>query len=94
MQRAEQLVENARLLLEILERGEPFPQTALDDLVQQVERFCEQLPPDQEVPRPIGRLLTELVPALDAASQNYGERDAGRIRQTAATLFAIMLEKL
>ncbi len=94
METAEQLVQHASELLEILEKGEPFAPDDLTDLVRHVELFCDHFPPGEEVPRAVSRLLTELVPALDAASQNYGEVDASRIQETASNLFVIMLEKL
>lgn len=94
MDTAEQLVQHASELLEILEEGEPFAPDDLTDLVRHVEQFCEHFPPEEEVPRKVSRLLTEMVPALDAASQNYGPRDAHRIQATAASLFVVMLEKL
>lgn len=94
METAEQLVLHASELLEILERGEPFSPDDLTDLVHQVELFCDHFPPGEEVPRAVSRLLTELVPALDAASQSYQGVDADRIQETASNLFVIMLEKL
>lgn len=94
METADQLVQHASELLEILERGEPFSPEDLTDLVQHVELFCEHFPLGEEVPRTVSRLLTELVPALDAASQNYHGVDADRIQETASNLFVIMLEKL
>ncbi|PQO47099.1 hypothetical protein [Blastopirellula marina] len=94
MDTAEQLVQHASELLEILERGEPFALEDLTDLVRHVEQFCDHFPEDEEVPRKVSRLLTELVPALDSASQKYGPRDANRIQEAAASLFVVMLEKL
>jgi len=94
MDTAEQLMQHAGDLLEILERGEPFAPEDLDDLVHQVEMFCDHFPASEEVPRKVARMLTELVPALDAASQNYGEEDTHRIQDAAGALFVVMLEKL
>lgn len=94
METAEQLVQYASELLEILERGKPFSPEDLTDLVAQVELFCDHLPPEVEVPRAISRLLTELVPALDEASQHYRPREAHWIQEAAASLFVVMLEKL
>ena len=87
MDTAEQLVDHAGELLQILEQGQPFAPEDLTDLVRHVEQFCDHFPPEEEVPRMVSRLLTELVPALDAASQNYGPRDANRIQEAAASLF-------
>lgn len=94
METAEQLVQHASELLEILETGAPFSPEDLADLVQHVELFCDHFPPGEEVPRKVSRLLTELVPALDVVSQNYEGEPAERIQETASTLFVIMLEKL
>ncbi|QDU77068.1 hypothetical protein Pan97_41280 [Bremerella volcania] len=94
METAEQLMQHAGELLEILEKGEQFAPEDLTDLVHHVEMFCDHFPASEEVPRKVARMLTELVPALDAASQNYGEADANRIQDAAGALFVVMLEKL
>ncbi|RCS51847.1 hypothetical protein DTL42_09810 [Bremerella cremea] len=94
METAEQLRQHASELLEILEKGEPFSPDDLTELVAQVELFCDHFPPGEEIPRAVSRLLTELVPALDEASQHYNSADANRIQETAASLFVVMLEKL
>lgn len=94
METAEQLMQHAGELLEILENGEPFASEDLAELVQHVEMFCDHFPASEEVPRKVARMLTELVPALDAASQNYEDSDADRIQDAAGALFVVMLEKL
>ncbi|MFN3148973.1 hypothetical protein [Bremerella sp.] len=94
METAEQLMQHAGELLEILEKGEPFAPEDLTDLVHHVEMFCDHFPASEEVPRKVARMLTELVPALDAASQNYGPADTNRIQDAAGALFVVMLEKL
>lgn len=94
MDTADELMLHAGELLGILEKGDPFAPEDLTDLVHHVEMFCEHFPASEEVPRKVARLLTELVPALDAASQNYTERDASRIHEAAGALFVVMLEKL
>lgn len=94
MDSPEQLIQIASDLLARLEKGRPFEPQELQQLVHRVEAFCEHFPPQQEIPRKVARLLTELVPALDATSQNYGERDSGRIQAAAAELFVVMLERL
>jgi len=94
MDTAEQLMQHAGELLEILEKGEPFAPDDLTDLVHHVEMFCDHYPASEEVPRKLARMLTELVPALDAVSQNYEAADANRIQDAAGALFVVMLEKL
>ncbi|WDI40346.1 hypothetical protein [Bremerella sp. P1] len=94
METAEQLMQHAGELLEILEKGQPFAPDDLTDLVHHVEMFCDHYPASEEVPRKVARMLTELVPALDAVSQNYAEADANRIQEAAGALFVVMLEKL
>ena len=94
MESPEELMQRASDLLERLEKGKPFEPAELQELVHHVEAFCEHFPPQEEVPRKVARLLTELVPALDAVSQNYGQRDASRIQAAAAELFVVMLERL
>lgn len=94
MESPEELMQRASDLLERLEKGKSFQPAELNSLVQHVEIFCEQFPPQAEIPRKVARLLTELVPTLDAVSQNYGQRDAERIQAAAAELFVVMLERL
>lgn len=94
MDTADQLMQHASELLKILEKGETFAPEDLTDLVHHVEAFCDHFPASEEVPRKVARMLTELVPALDAASQNYGEAIANRIQDAAGALFVVMLEKL
>ncbi len=94
MDSAQQLMQHASELLEILEQGQPFAPEDLTDLVHHVETFCDHFPASEEVPRKVARMLTELVPALDAASQNYEEATASRIQDAAGSLFVVMLEKL
>ncbi|MEW4451837.1 hypothetical protein AB1L30_04040 [Bremerella sp. JC817] len=94
METAEQLMQHASELLAILEQGAPFSPDDLTDLVSHVEVFCDHFPASEEAPRPVARMLTELVPALDAVSQKYGPRDASRIQDAAGALFVVMLEKL
>lgn len=94
MDSPEELMQTSSDLLGRLEKGQPFDPQEVTDLVHRVEAFCEHFPPQQEIPRKVARLLTELVPALDAASQNYEERDSGRIQAAAAELFVVMLERL
>ncbi|MBI1248048.1 hypothetical protein GC197_09430 [bacterium] len=94
METADQLMQHAGDLLEILEQGAPFRVDDLNHLVEQVEIFCDHYPAGEEIPRKVARLLTELVPALDAASQKYPEAEANHIQDAAGALFVVMLEKL
>lgn len=91
---AEQLMQHAGELLEILESGQPFAPEDLTDMVHHVEMFCDHFPASEEVPRKVARMLTELVPALDAAAQNYDQATAEQIQDAAGALFVVMLEKL
>ena len=94
METADQLMQHAKDLLEILEQGRPFHLDDLDHLVEQVEIFFDHYPASEEIPRPVARMLTELVPALDAASQKYQAAEANHIQEAAGALFVVMLEKL
>jgi len=87
-------LDGVREIMHNLNEGKPFTEEDLRHLIESVEAFCESYPKSEEIPRKTARLLSELVPQLDFVAQKYDSEKAKKIRDAAAELFVVMLERL